>query len=347
MRELLIQRLEKLHSDKVRSFCLDESTTTLYASIQTELKGEIPQVLMVLGLESVRDPRQVFESANRVREEFRKHFPFLLILWITDRVLEQISQWAPDFKNLATTTKFIATPDVLLWGIERETDDLFARTLNPHTPQFTGNVEARRWEAHTVLRELDSQGRPLEPAHQASMDFVLGREADDEAKRSFEARQEISANRHMETACQCYQASLAYWQSVNNLERQSVLLLHLGRNHAYHAKYYESKCEPEASTTRQSLHSHWEQARQYLQQCLKVFEQIHRIDLTSEYINELGEVLQKEEDWESLQGLVKQALTLHQNYEYSSKLAQDYCFLADIALHQSRWQDANHHALQA
>jgi hypothetical protein len=61
---------------------LKESEKTLFSRIQAELDPEQPDVLMVFGLESVGDLDELWSATNQVREEFRKNFPFPLVLWV-------------------------------------------------------------------------------------------------------------------------------------------------------------------------------------------------------------------------------------------------------------------------
>jgi len=62
---------------------------------------------MVFGLESVKDINTVLTSANQVREEFRKNFPFPILLWINDQVLQKLIRLATDLENWATIIEFL------------------------------------------------------------------------------------------------------------------------------------------------------------------------------------------------------------------------------------------------
>ncbi|NES84387.1 MAG: ATP-binding protein [Moorea sp. SIO2B7] len=86
--------------------------------------------------------------------------------------------------------------------------------------------------------------------------------------------------------------------------------------------------------------SNWEQAKDNLQQCLDIFAQAEREDLVANFMNSLGEVLQNLKGWEDLDKLAKKSLKLHQTYPNLALLAQDYAFLAQVALKQSRYQNA-------
>ncbi|MCU0526727.1 MAG: hypothetical protein MUF72_18110 [Elainella sp. Prado103] len=344
LRQQLVEQLQRLCPVEIATLTLQPATTTLYSTIQETLQDEKPAALMVLGLEFVFDLPQVLSSANKVREEFRKNFPFPIVIWVNDQVLEQWIQWAPDFKSWGTTTEFVVATEALLEGIQAETDALFARLLDPTTLAPLPHIEVDRWEARTALQDLHRRGQALEPALKASMDFVLGREADAKASREFAALQEISANRYMEAARQYYQQSLEYWQQAGNLERQGILLYHLGRNYFRQATYHESQRLDDSY--HHKLGFCLEKAKVYLHQCLVSFSQTHRMDLIGEFIPELGVVLEHQANWPALQKLAEKSLVLHQTDKDLNKLAQDYSFLANVALHQSRWSEAHDYAQQ-
>jgi tetratricopeptide (TPR) repeat protein len=72
---------------------------------------------------------------------------------------------------------------------------------------------------------------------------------------------------------------------------------------------------------------------------------VQRPDLVAKHISQLGEVLRRLQAWKQLQVLAEKALTLHQGD--SRQLAQDYGFLAEVALEQSNWNEAHQLAQQA
>ena len=61
---------------------------------------------MVFGLESVKDIDTVLTAANRVREQFRKQFPFPILLWVNDQTLQKLIRLAADLENWASIIEF-------------------------------------------------------------------------------------------------------------------------------------------------------------------------------------------------------------------------------------------------
>ncbi|MBD1945374.1 AAA family ATPase [Coleofasciculus sp. FACHB-712] len=310
LRDYMVQRLRELSSVKIRELNLPASVKTLYTILLAELGDEKPSAVMVFGLESVNDLNTVLTSTNQVREEFRQNFPFPLVLWVNDQVLQKLIRLAPDFESWATSVEFALCTDELIDFLKQNTDAL-----------FTGNVITNLetcCEIEAAFQDLQSRGQELEPEAEAGLEFCRG--LDD------------YANNQINAAIEHYQKSLRYWQERKHLEQQGRLLLNI-------ALCYYSKAEQNQR--------YWEEICYYLQQCLDVFEQAERPDLVASHISKLGDVLRQLQAWEDLQILAQKAVNLHQKYGDLSQLAQDYGFFAEVALEQSRWDDANQLAQQA
>ena len=80
---------------------------------------------------------------------------------------------------------------------------------------------------------------------------------------------------------------------------------------------------------------------------MEVFEQANRPDLAAKCVNRLERTLHRLERWEELEAVVQRTLPLQQTYGHLSNQAQDYGFLADIALHRQQWRTAADLAQQA
>ncbi|MFN6582029.1 MAG: eIF2A-related protein [Aulosira sp. ZfuVER01] len=314
LRQRMVQRLHELSPVEIREITLPTSVKTLYTAIKAELGDEQPPALMVFGLESVKDIDTVLTAANQVREEFRKNFPFPTLLWINDQVLQKMIRLAADLDNWATTINFNNTNNNLIEFLRQKTDEIFAGDVIPN-PQIC-------WELTTAQQDLQSREQVLEPAIQASLEFVIG--LDD------------YLHDRIDSALAHYQQSLGFWRQSNHLERQGILLAHIAL--AY---------QRQASIDGGENQSYWQAARNYVQQAIEIFEQAQKPDLTAEYISKLGEVLRSLQAWSDLQSLAEQSLLLHQEYAKPRQIAQDYGFLAEVALQQSRWNEAHQFAEQA
>ncbi len=200
-----------------------------------------------------------------------------------------------------------------------------------------------RRELELALKDLQNRGQELEPALKASLQFVLGRD--------------YYVSDQTETALIHYQESLAFWQqqtgnwelanwehsenrptlsSLSNpvpnilfLEREGIVLFHIALCHRLQAAR-----NPVANR------QHWEQAWISLEQSRNAFSLADRPELVAEVTAHLGQVLQRLKAWGELQALAENSLQLHFTYGTPSQLAQDYGFLAEVALQQSRWSQA-------
>jgi tetratricopeptide (TPR) repeat protein len=322
LRDRIVQRLRELSPVKIREIVLPESVKSLYTTIKAELGDEMPQALMVFGLESISDIKTVLKSSNYIREEFSKHFLFPLVLWVNDEVLKKLLRLAPDLESWATSVEFKFTTDELLDFLQEKVERIIADDLT--TPRWictSVNLESCS-ELEVAYQDLQSREQELEAEVEASLEFVLG--LDD------------YANNQIDAALEHYQQSLAFWQHGHNLERQGRLLVNIGI--CYYRKAKQHLLESRYS---------WERSRDYLQQGIDVFTQAQRPELVAEHISKLCEILRRLQAWEQLQALAQQALTLHQTYGSPSQLAQDYGCLAEVALEQSRWREAEQLARQS
>ncbi|MEG5136589.1 MULTISPECIES: nSTAND1 domain-containing NTPase [unclassified Microcoleus] len=222
--------------------------------------------------------------------------------------------------------------------------------VHSYSPLSPGNTldlaigSLSRRELELALRDLQNRGQELEPALKASLQFVLGRD--------------YYVSDQTETALIHYQESLIFWQQQTGnwelanweyaenrqtlpssllnpvpnilfLEREGIVLFHIALCHRLQAAR-----NPVANR------HHWEQAWISLEQSRNAFSLADRPELVAEVTAHLGQVLQRLKAWGELQALAENSLQLHFTYGTPSQLAQDYGFLAEVALQQSRWSQA-------
>ncbi|MGB7440713.1 MAG: hypothetical protein WA919_06565 [Coleofasciculaceae cyanobacterium] len=236
-----------------------------------------------------------------------RSFPFPVVLWVTDGVYRKLVRVIPDFKSWAGPPLQFTLPDEELQGLLRQQ----AEQAFADESSFT--VEGDELEA--IEQDLQSQGEELDPELEACLAFLWGL---------------IDEKRHqLDTALENYLQSLAFWQQNNRLYEQGLVSLRIGLT------FYHKGTES------------WQESKNYLQQSLDKFEAAQRTDLVAKYISQLGKVLRGLQDWESLESLAQKALRLHQNPGLPGQLAEDYGFLAEVALNKNCWDEANQWAKQA
>ncbi|NEQ60661.1 MAG: hypothetical protein F6K53_25885 [Moorea sp. SIO4A1] len=369
LQEYIVRKLRQVCAVEFQEIYLNQSVKvkSLYTTILEQLGDQQPAAVMVFGLESLSNRSQVLITTNQVREEFRKHCPFPLVLWVNDEVLQTLIRFVPDLESWATSTDFVLSSSQLIEALAERESYLFTRILDAGGDQFLPNTaifgSSYCRELDSALRDLQTRGDVLDITQEASLPFVLGREA--------------YINGQIEQALEYYQQSLAFWQQQSRscetqqqktqqqtsftsrlgrttqiptslrtlprdpstpspVERQALLLFHIGL-------CYLNLAELNRSQTRH----HWITARGYFQKCIDTFEQAKRPDLIAKFITKLGETLQRLEAWKDLQGLAQRSLVLHRTYGNSLQLSQDYGFIAAVALQDCRWMGAQQAARKA
>ncbi len=359
LRSRLVKRLPQLTDIDVRIVNLKRTDKSLYGIIASEVKDKPPDAVMVFYLESVDNLKQMLSATNQVREQFRSSFNFPVVLWVTDEVLPQLVRSASDFESWATTTEFAIATGELTATLKEDTDALFATALAADAYCLGWQMGyLRRREVTTALQDLQGRGYELEPALKASVEFVLGQDA--------------YLSWQIEQALKYYHQSLAFWQnSLNNPPlsvteqkniclpplplspspplplptppllpnskfRIGVILFYIGLCYFQQAQRYRLK----SITFLQA-------AKQYFQQSINIFIQENRPNLVAKFINPLGEVLQRLEDWNELKNIAQQSLDLQQLYGNPLRVAQAYGFLAEVATSQNQYAQTKQYAYQA
>jgi WD40 repeat protein/tetratricopeptide (TPR) repeat protein len=356
---------------------LDCQVKTLYSTIihrLNELENQ-PSGLMIFGLDSVVAIDQLFQSSNQVRDEFRKNCPFPLVLWMTEKLLQKLTRWAPDFKSWAAASiKFEASIGELIQLWQNQDAALLARVLDgqaglaewaiaspkvihdlPVLP-LASTVQGTREQLESALQDLQRQKMIADPLLVAMQHFVIGRYD--------------HALSRIDSALAHYEQSFSFWQSRSqgttggkaNIprrlpqpwqgetprpanqqgnptpeERQGVLLLYMG------LCYWRLAELDQAS----GYMTHWQAARPMLERCLQVFEDAGRRDLVAKFVPLLGEVLRRLQAWDELAALAQTCLTRHHQSGNPVQLAQNYGFLAEVATQKQQWEQAKSFAQQA
>jgi len=182
LRYRVAQFLKKKSPVHLREISLPNSITTLYTFLHRKLENKTPNPVMLLGIESVTAIDDVLISANYVREEFRKNFPFALIIWVDDVVLSKMESLAPDFKSWAGAPIFIvATDNELIDALQQNSDILFDEILKMSGSQNRNTSIAdllKPSEFKSFLKDMEDRNLPLDPKMKANLRFLQGKNAE-------------------------------------------------------------------------------------------------------------------------------------------------------------------------
>ncbi|NER34741.1 MAG: hypothetical protein F6J93_12090 [Oscillatoria sp. SIO1A7] len=325
-RERMAQGLRETYSGKIREIVLDRSVKKLYATIREELAGEEPTAVMVFGLESVENIKELLTSMNSVREEFRKDCRFPLVLWATDEIARLFLRLAPDIESWSTRIDLAISTSETTALIRETVDRVFARVFKTGATRFMNSVPLDKEgysscsELALAMRDLKNRGISLDPELEASVEFILGQD-------SLETPEKSLAH---------YDRSLALWPKDASPEKRACVLYYIGAWWRSHAMQHHS--DSSAS---------WTKAKDYFQQCIEIFAREKREDLRAKFINALGDALEKLAMWDKLERVGKEAKALHETYENPFRLARAYSFLAEAALGKSAWKKAEESAEEA
>ncbi len=100
----IVSRLQEFSSADIREVLILPCAQTLYTPLIKAIGTTPPEALIVRGLESVVEINQLIISTNLMRDEFRKQFPFPVVLWVNDEIVRKLVWLAPDLKNWAGST---------------------------------------------------------------------------------------------------------------------------------------------------------------------------------------------------------------------------------------------------
>ncbi|MEQ9550572.1 MAG: AAA family ATPase [Coleofasciculus sp. G3-WIS-01] len=380
LQQRLIQQLQEECTFDIRVIHLKPEDRTLFSTVRSQLGQEMPSALMVSGFAALDNVDEMFAAMNQVREEFRKNFPFPFILWMNDRVYIRLLRIAPDFESWATTTAFAIPTDDLINALLQAVKFLFAKALAVNSPQSLyklANVLDLNYltssEFEVALKELSQPKLDLTPQFEADLAFLRGLNAGDSPEaldyfqKSLEFWQQqthvgagFTANPSAETDNVNKPAPFPAvdvnftdtrsnqtdnlnkpilieepGETINPKLKVGLVLFHIGLYHYY------------AVDRTKHREVNWQPAKIPLQQSLDIFEQENRPDLAAKSITQLERVLQRMQSWDELEEIARKAVSLHQRYGITNKLAQDYSFLAEVALQQQRREDSRQAAQQA
>ena len=210
-------------------------------------------------------------------------------------------------------------------------EQVFANVLNPTTAQFQPLSDI----LGEKVQELDGaiaslRDRELSPSIEADLEFILGR-------KDYESNGLESALKH-------YRKSLNFWQqapiyeTTEEEEPENCLLKQEGAIFFEIGFCYFSLAGLNSESNNRP---YWEKAHNNFRQCFGVLEKAKGHDLVAKFISKDNEVLQKLEEWDELENMAQKALELHISYGSEGQIARDYGFLAEAAIHQSKWVHAN------
>ncbi len=272
---------------------------------------------MVFGLETVTEINPLLSSANQVREEFQKQFHFPLVLWVNDEVQQKIRQIAPDFESWAIPVQLTMNREAIASFVTATAQDWFANPLQLNRQ----SAQKLQGELAAAQQDLISQGG-LDEELNAHLETLFG------------AVQFILGQPDL--ALVHYQLAAKWWDKSQQLEPLGKVYHQIAVCHYIKARQ-QRNLNP----------SDWQPTREAVAHCLATFEQTQNPDLIANSLESIGQILRQLGEWETLQTLATDALSIHEAENQPIETARDYGFLAEVALSQSNWTEAQELAEKA
>ncbi|MBD2361325.1 ribosome assembly protein 4 [Anabaena minutissima FACHB-250] len=347
LRDRLIARLQEICQVEIQVLVVQQSHRTLFTAIQETFGENISGCVMVVGLEAVQDLSQMLTAANQVREEFRKHFNFPLVVWIDDAIYQQLIQVAPDLESWAITKSFDINQQELTDFIITIAHKWFNNQLNLNFYEYL-KLETELTAAQKELINEENPSPNLSPKSREAFPVPpsllgkgvrgLGQYPNLEINAFIESLLGLTKqiNNQKDAAIQHYQTALTLWQQNNNLEWQIKIL-----GEKAFCAYLE------AIKQQDKEHLAWQATRQYIAEYIQLSTQINRPDIIANSLNKLGDILQELELLQQLKTFAEQSLSIHQTNNRLRELARDYGFLAEVALAEEDWKQAIYLVKQA
>jgi tetratricopeptide (TPR) repeat protein len=362
LRSQLVQHLQETMALAVVP--LSPQTRHLRQTLEQALPPAAAKALLVTGLDYIQLLPSLLQAANLGRDEFPKTLTLPVVIWVNDLTLPLISRHAPDLKSFAgTPISFEYPPGELVYALHRQANALFQTMLSlgddspypDYTPAYQPGSSLRT-ELEFALAEIGQAsavdprspiGRtgsppalplssPPDQELQASLDFLQGRDA--------------LSRGNFDLARYYFDLSLHYWQQ--NLDhfdqrrspgsppppcpayKQALLWFYLGVTWRSRAVLERSLYQPLLA-----------KAQACFRDCLEIFRRHQQPQLVGRFLHALAEVRQKLEDWNGLERIAQEGLTLHRSD--GVRLARDHGYLAEVAMARGEPELAQFHAQKA
>ncbi|BCL38029.1 eIF2A-related protein [Nostoc sp. MS1] len=349
LRDRLITKLQEICQVEIRVLVVQQSHRTLYTAIQETYGENISGCVMVVGLEAVQNLAQMLTATNQVREEFREHFNFPLVVWIDDEIYQQFIQVAPDLESWAITKSFEIN--------RQELTDFIITTANQwlHNQLNLSFYEYLKLETELAAAEKELITDILNPPPDLENPFPvppsligkgvrgLGQSTDNSHNQNIEQNPNLEINAFIESllgltkqinnkqaeAIQHYQTALNLWRHSNNSEWQAKILYEMA-----FCAYLQ------AIKQQDNQHPAWQNTRNYISEYLQLITHINRPDIIANSLEKVGNILKDLKLWQQLKNFAQQSLSFHTNNNQQRELARDYSFLAEVALSEKDWKQA-------
>ncbi len=164
IREEVLREFRRNKSLRIVEVPLSPSETSLLHAVSTALAargGDPPDAVMVTGMENLEEPDALLEAANRIREEFRRRFPFPLILWVDDEISSRMIRTAPDMESWAVPVEFPLTAGQRIRLLHQKADDCLKGIASGGIRKISRETKRLSSEFPDALSEAENEADRL------------------------------------------------------------------------------------------------------------------------------------------------------------------------------------------
>lgn len=339
---------------------LSDRITNPYTAIAQALKdhplpiGDQLEGLFVFGLSENRYIDDSLAIINQTRDQFRVNFPFPVVLFVNDLVLQRLSRSASDFKSWSGSQpiKFVLNPEKLLFLWDQWEEAVIKELLENGVGDFLSNDDLPmmgnvRRELHLIKNDLLEFDQELSPQQQAFNYFLRA--------RTFYYQGNFVG------ALQFYQRSLDLWEThtpgelpwegtEENYDLLSAQLSQILQGHTptIHGRSYThyvflgllffhmSLVIAQEMITHENKADHLPKLKKYLLWAWRAFLTVGDRHWGLEINLVLEEILCQCQEWERLEAMIVDTLSPLDPQGDAEAVCQKYSILAKLSLRQGQ-----------
>jgi WD40 repeat protein len=360
LRSTAIEELQAACSEPLLTLALAPETTKLFSALSEQIGtldgndrqlATVPNGVLVTGLEAIADLDGFLGTLNQMRETFREHCPFPIILVVEAEFIRRFQRQAKDFETWASIDVLEVDPTRIEAWLTGQRDQLFLGLIDVTAPPINQPLldTCELSDVTAALRDLQQVHPPreIEPDVLSFYDFLCGRDAYEQDRlteaiafyqRGRDRRSTALAPPPLDSAGQTPESTP--YPRLQALAEDGDLLPETGSAAlaanlsalANLVTLHIGLCYYRRSVLRDRSGSDLDTARSLLLDVLETCAKVDAWAIVSRFIGIAGEVLRDLEDWETLRIVAIGARRLHELNGARSELSRDYSLLADLAL---------------
>ena len=180
VRQEIMAQLHRICQVEISELSLDKTASSLFNEIAGFIEGKEIKSLVIVGLEKVSNLDHFLVSANLQREGFRNNFPFPVVIWVNNFILDKFNDLAKDFQTWAgIALRVEVNVEDLIGNALTKIDDLFNKIMEIGYADFPSNESvlgtSYPFEFESVIKDIENLKASLPPELEGGIEFIKGR----------------------------------------------------------------------------------------------------------------------------------------------------------------------------